>query len=569
VTAAASVAAPAHGAVRAAFYETSYPEAWSNPGARGTGYTATMGAYDQSDPAVLATHLELMEYAKLDAALARWNAIGSASDSRFASLLAQSANTSVKVAVWHRAEESANPTSSAIAADLGHIAARYGAHPSYLALGGRPALFVQTSESEACSVLDRWSAANAGRFHLVFRTFPAHASCTAAPDGWFGYAPQRRDRSKPGHSYTISPGFWAPGATAPSLPVASATEWTDAVARMIASREPLQLVSSWNNWVQGSVVEPGPRWSNPDCTDALACPGRLLNRLSKQIPPKTVTAVGDIACDPNDASFNGGEGTATRCRQKHTAALVDTDYVLALGDLQYENATLSKFMASYHPSWGLFKDVTYPTPGNHEYDTTGAAGYFDYFGARAGSPSTGRYAFDIGEWHVVSLNSNCSEVDCAAQAVWLRADLEANRVRTADTNRCTLAFWHHPHVTDGPDHSDEDGSTAPLWDALVADGAEIVLSGNDHNYQRFAPMLSDKTPHPNGLTQFIAGAGGKFVDPNGPGSKALVRNGTDFGVLKLTLRADGYDWRYVTEKSSVPYDSGSAQCHGPGPPIAQ
>ena len=336
---------------------------------------------------------------------------------------------------------------------------------------------------------------------------------------------------------------------------------------MVGSREPLQLVSSWNDWVRGSAIEPGSHIGLAGCTQALSCPGRLLNRLSREIPAKTVAAAGDIACDPGDSSFNGGEGTATRCRQKHTAALIDTDYVFALGDLQYENATLSKFAASYGPTWGRFKDITFPTPGNHEYDTAGAADYFTYFGARAGDPAQGWYSFDVGEWHVVSLNSNCSEIDCAAQEQWLRADLEANRIRTVDANRCTLAFWHHPHVTDGPDHSDEDGSTAPLWDALVADGAEVVLSGNDHNYQRFAPMLSDRTTHSSGLTQFIAGAGGKFVDPNGPGSKALVRNGTDFGVLKLTMRADGYDWRYVTESSSVPFDSGAAQCHGPGPVV--
>jgi hypothetical protein len=252
------------------------------------------------------------------------------------------------------------------------------------------------------------------------------------------------------------------------------------------------------------------------------------------------------------------------CHEKNTADLLSgVDAVLTLGDLQYENATTSKFAASYDPTWGQFKPITYPVPGNHEYNTAGAADYFTYFGAAAGDPTKGYYSVDIGSWHVIALNSNCSVVSCAAgsdQEIWLQADLAAN----AD-KQCTLAMWHQPHFTDGPHQPDDDGSTAPFWDDLYAAGAELILNGHDHSYQRFPLLKSDGTRDPAGIREFVVGTGGKDQDatpsPGTPPSE-LAHGGT-FGVLKLSLYKGGYDWQFVPEQGATSKfsDYGSSNCH--------
>jgi len=168
-----------------------------------------------------------------------------------------------------------------------------------------------------------------------------------------------------------------------------------------------------------------------------------------------VAAVGDIACDPANPSYNGGDGTATACRMKATSDLLvggGWSAVLLLGDNQYEDGALARYQASYDPTWGRVKGLTYPAPGNHEYGTPGAAGYFAYFGAAAGDPARGYYSFDLGAWHLVVLNSNCAAVSgCgpgSAQEQWLAADLAAH------PGRCTLAYWHHPRFSSGQ-HGDD------------------------------------------------------------------------------------------------------------------
>ena len=206
-----------------------------------------------------------------------------------------------------------------------------------------------------------------------------------------------------------------------------------------------------------------------------------------------IAAAGDIACSPAEAEFNGGLGTASACRQPYTSDLLvgqNLAAVLLLGDAQYEEGTLSAFEASFDLSWGRIKSITYPAAGNHEYYTADAAGYFDYFNGpgnqtgSAGDRSKGYYSFDIGAWHLIALNSNCWAVGgCHAgspQETWLRSDLAAH------PNRCTLAYWHHPRFTSG--FYGNDSTYQPFWQALQDHGAEVVLNGHDHNYQRYAPQ---------------------------------------------------------------------------------
>jgi acid phosphatase type 7 len=281
-----------------------------------------------------------------------------------------------------------------------------------------------------------------------------------------------------------------------------------------------------------------------------------------------IMAAGDIACDPADPGYNGGAGTADRCHQQATSDLVvgtPLDAVLPLGDIQYDSATTARINAVYAPTWGRVKSISRPILGNHESGT--ATGYFDYFNGPgvsdgpAGPRGKGYYSFDLGAWHVVALNSNCSSVSCSAgseQESWLRADLAAH------PTGCTLAYWHHARFSSG-----HDGSNAfmqPLWEALQDAQAELLLSGHSHDYERFAPLNRDgDVDGAEGIRQFVVGTGGAFFT-GGLGSLAphseVAQNNT-FGVLKLTLHPTSYDWQFVPEAGGTFTDAGSEPCHGP------
>ena len=280
-----------------------------------------------------------------------------------------------------------------------------------------------------------------------------------------------------------------------------------------------------------------------------------------------IAAAGDIACDPDHAKFLNGEGTASECRQRHTSdLLVGSGYaaVLPVGDLQYEVGSLEDFGLSYDPSWGRVKASTRPVPGNHEYLTPGAAGYYDYFGAAAGDRTKGYYSYDIGAWHIIALNSNCLDVACgpgSAQELWLREDLRAH------PNQCTMAYWHHPLFSSA---GKSDSSVRPLWEALYDFNADVVITGHDHAYERFAPQTATGVADPvRGIRQFITGMGGRSHDSAGNLlANSQVRNNTTFGILELTLQDAGYAWRFAAEAAGPAFaDSGSASCNG-GPPPA-
>ena len=266
-------------------------------------------------------------------------------------------------------------------------------------------------------------------------------------------------------------------------------------------------------------------------------------------PDPVLIAAGDIASCVNDDD-------------EATAQLVEviSGTVATLGDNVYERGTPEQFSGCYDPAWGRFKNRIRPSPGNHEYLTPGAAGYFDYFGAAAGQLGQGYYSYDLGAWHLVALNSVCWEVGgCGAdspQALWLAADLQAHPAA------CTLAYWHHPRFSSGL-HGDN-ALVQPLWDVLYAAGAEVVLNGHDHHYERFAPQDPNGTADPaRGLREFIVGTGGRshYPFPGGPGANSEASNTDTYGVLKLTLHADSYDWEFVPVAGKTFTDSGSGTCH--------
>ena len=274
-----------------------------------------------------------------------------------------------------------------------------------------------------------------------------------------------------------------------------------------------------------------------------------------------IAAAGDLVC---------GFDTPTNipCYHMRTAAVIkqlNPAALLLLGDLQYENGSALDFKSYYEPAFGEFKSITYPSPGNHEYFTPGASGYFDYFNGagvdsgRAGSRRRGYYSFNLGAWHIVALNSNCREIGgCGArspQAMWLKADLAANRAK------CTLAFTHSARFSSGEHGNDE--LLRDLWQILYDAGADVVLSGHDHTYERFKPQDAvGRADDKRGMRAFVVGTGGKGLGrfmrarPN-----SEIRDNSSIGVLTMTLRAEGYSWQFVPVADLPLDDSGEGTCH--------
>jgi hypothetical protein len=254
-----------------------------------------------------------------------------------------------------------------------------------------------------------------------------------------------------------------------------------------------------------------------------------------------VAAAGDIAGE-------GGQQGAT----SDVLLSLSPTAVLTLGDNAYPSGTGSDFASFYAPSWGRLKNITRPAPGNHEY-ASGAEGYFDYFGAAAGPRGKGFYGYDLGGWHLIALNSNIARDFPSEQAQWLRADLAAHQTR------CTLAYWHHPRFSSGNHGNDRSQQT--FWDALDKAGADVVLNGHDHSYERFAPQNAAGVRESSGVREFVVGTGGKSLRsfPNlQPNSE--VRSAESFGVLKLDLHARSYEWKFVPATGGFT-DSGSDACH--------
>jgi hypothetical protein len=292
-------------------------------------------------------------------------------------------------------------------------------------------------------------------------------------------------------------------------------------------------------------------------------PGALVVPAQASDDP-VVLAAGDIAmCDDT-----GDEATA---------ALLDNlpGTVLPLGDNVYKDGSAAEYANCYAPSWGRALSRSRPIPGNHDYVDPKAAGYYGYFGAAAGDPAKGYYSFDLGSWHLIALNSTCKAVGgCetgSPMEQWLKADLAAT------TSQCIIAYWHHPRffspslepgVTKTPT---TDRKMTAIWRDLHAAGADIVLSGHRHVYERFARQDGNGAADPTGVRQFIVGTGGgtheKFS--GAPVANSEIRQDGVFGILQLTLHAASYDWRFVPVEGATFTDSGSESCvSGAAPPPA-
>ncbi len=341
--------------------------------------------------------------------------------------------------------------------------------------------------------------------------------------------------------------------------------WNKRPARTSEAVDNKETIST-NTWVEydvTSLVTGNGTYSfvlAGDSSDAVT----FSSRQGIQPPELVVTFSGDVTASTTptitptesaDSLTFVGAGDISSCDNDNdelTAQLLDSipGTVFAVGDNAYDNGTFNEFMNCYDPTWGRHKDRIKPVPGNHEYLTSGASGYFQYFN---NIPSY--YAYDLGSWRIYALNSEIDVSVSSDQVKWLQADLAAN------PEQCVLAYWHKPRWSSGKNH----GSTAAmqtLWQIFYDVDAELVLNGHEHNYERFAPMNAAGQADPLGLREFVVGTGGRNHYEFGTIlANSEVDDDTSFGVLKLTLRPTGYDWQFIPAAGSTFTDRGSADCH--------
>lgn len=270
-------------------------------------------------------------------------------------------------------------------------------------------------------------------------------------------------------------------------------------------------------------------------------------------PGVVVYAAGDIAdCRDQRAMDSGAARTASLLASR--LAQDGHALVLTLGDNSYPDGRFEEFTDCYGPTWGRFKARTLPSPGNHEYQTAGATGYYAYFGRVAGEGQRGYYSTTWGSWQLISLNSALSSEAFEAQLAWLRSELSARRTR------CTLAYWHHPRYSSGR-HGNH-VFMREAWQLLVDAGAELVLSAHDHHYERFAPQDADgRRDDLRGVRQFVVGTGGSSLRPTRwvrPHSESHASS--TLGVLRLVLKDAGYEWEFLPVQGGRFTDRGAARC---------
>jgi len=535
--------------IRAAFYYDWYPEAWSQQGVKPfTKYHPSAGMYDSSSTASIKAHIAAMQYGNIVAGIVSWWGVGHPTDRRLAKILSvtTAARSAFRWAIYYEPEGQGNPSVDQIRADLQYIRSHYASSPSMLKISKRFVVFAYADPKDGCEMADRWKQANKVNAYISLKAFPGYRNCASQPDAWHQYSPAL-EAAPLASSYSISPGFYLATTSAPTL-ARDLERWRRDVLAMTASSARFQLITTFNEWGEGTAVESASEWASASgygaYLDALHDNGG-----AGSSPPSAgdtiLLAAGDIA-----ACASSGDEAKLLANNSGTIA--------ALGDLAYPSGTTADF-GCYDASWGKYKSRTKPAVGNHEYLTAQAAPYFDYFGAAAGPRGKGYYSYSLGAWHIIVINSNCSAAGgCklgSPQEKWLRADLNGT------THKCTLAYWHHPLFSSGQHGNDV--AMRPIWEDLYQAHAEVVLVGHDHDYERFAPQTASGTTDPNGIREFVVGTGGKNHDrfkTAVPAPNSEIRNDDTFGLLKLTLRPDGYNWLFLPEAGKTFTDAGSGVC---------
>jgi len=553
--------------IRAAFFDPA-------PDWRSVSHLTPVRGYANPDAATIGGQVDEMLAGRITVAIADWRGRNDPDHAALQVLDQAASPTSLRWAARYLPEASSNPAVATIVADLQAIAAQ-GSAGRHTTTSG-PVVFVATGSTDGCDRLATWKTAenqlralSGTGLYLNFGTFSGFEACPVAdqPEAYHPNAsvntataqtviPTGSNASTAGSvtSFTVSPGDWQAADQRP-VRARDLERFRAGVRNMMASPSPWQVVNSFNHWITGNPVEPAQEFPHPSGK------GAYLSVLSEngaaQADPK-IAAAGDI--QPNSTeSWSGAAITATLLEQlsPHT--------ILPLGDLQYDTGTLSDFNTYFAANWGrpTLKARTKPVPGNHDHVTEGAAGYASYYGTYPTGPAgpAGKfyYSFDVGQWHLVALNSNCAEIGgCGAgstQEQWLRADLAAH------PNACVLAYWHHPRFSSGM-HGD-DATVGPLFQALYDAGAEIVLTSHDHDYERFAPQRPDATrDDAGGLVEIVVGTGGNGTRAFGTiRANSLVRDTGTYGVLQLTLHANSADIQFVSQSGDSFSDTATISCH--------
>ncbi len=319
------------------------------------------------------------------------------------------------------------------------------------------------------------------------------------------------------------------------------------------------VVLPWPSAWSGPGSSPGTRLATRQAVGSVVPPTVAP---SSAAPAPSIGVASPAPTGPTAVLVGAGDIAACGSgNDERTAALVAAipGTVFTTGDNVYESGTQAQFRRCYDPSWGRFRDRTYPAIGNHDALTLDGQPYFAYFGAAAGPPYEGWYSYQAGTWHVIVLNSNCRTVggcgEGSRQLTWLKADLAAH------PDVCTLAIWHHPRFSSG-EHGDNPISD-PFWQMLFSAHADLILNGHDHDYERFAPQTPAGLADPvDGIREIVVGTGGKSlrlfhnIAPN-----SEVRNASSYGVLRLDLAPGGYSWQFIGTSAGAFSDGGSAACH--------
>lgn len=277
-------------------------------------------------------------------------------------------------------------------------------------------------------------------------------------------------------------------------------------------------------------------------------PSRLVTDLEAQgMPPKLLMTADIGECGPDRKPKPAVFATAELLEDR-------PGLILIAGDIAYPDGRATDFSECFDPAYGSLKKRTLPATGNHEYHEKGANSYYQYFGAQAGKPDQGWYSVNFSGWHIVALNSNLPADEASAQWNWLKNDL-AKRPQG-----CLLAFWHHPRFSSGGHGNNM--NMDPAWQLLAKSGADVILNGHDHHYERFAPQNAIGEKDENGTREFVVGTGGaQIYEPTKLKTNSEVRNGQTYGILELDLRKDGYAWRFLGTSGAEFEDRGVGQCH--------
>lgn len=552
---------------RAMFYYPWFPGAWTQGGVFPyTNYTPTKGYYSNQDSEVVQYHIDAMEYGNAHVGIASWWGPGTREDQAMPTLLQAATGDAFKWAFYYEDEGFGDVPAATITSDLNYLLNTYGQNPNAARVGGKLVVFVYNAGTSSCAEVTKWLTARGSLpVYLNMKVFSGYATCPNQPDSWHQYAPATREGQHGAHSHYVSPGFWLKG-EAVRLP-RDLGAFATAVQHMAASTTTWDLVQSFSEWGEGTIVESAVEWESAsgygtyiDClhTNGVGCAGgpTPTHTPTSSGPTATPTATAPPLPTPTNAPGAGiifvGAGDIAYSNNGDT---ITSDLILAMpsdakvwttGDNVYPDGTLSEFNTYYAPTWGRFKNRTRPAPGNHDYIQPNGSAYYQYFGAQAGS-HPGYYSYDVGNnWIAAVINSNCSPVGgCGVgspQYVWLQGVLDANPTKNV------VAYWHHPRYSSGANHGDNSAMDA-IWDLLVVEQADLILQGHEHHFEQFAPKNTSGAVDPvNGIRSFVVGTGGKDSSyPFGTiKSGSEIRCGSDvFGVLKLTLYTDRYEWQFV------------------------